>query len=148
MTDMPPVTADVTELASRLRLGVTRLARKLRQKGELGVTPALFSALSAIDRGGPMTIGELCTAEQVQPPTMTRMVAALVEAGLVAREPDAVDRRVAWVRVTREGVKLLQRSRGRKDAYLAKRMRSLEPDQLTVLEEAAGILERLTEGSS
>lgn len=94
-----------------------------------------------------MTIGELCAVEQVQPPTMTRMVAALVAAGLVAREPDLADRRVAWVSVTPEGAKLLQRSRGRKDAYLAKRMRSLAPRELAVLEEAAGILERLTEGS-
>jgi DNA-binding MarR family transcriptional regulator len=147
MTCMSPAAADVTELASRLRLGVTRLARKLRQEAGPGVTPSLFSALSAIDRGGPMTIGDLCGVEQVQPPTMTRMVAALVEADLVAREPDGVDRRVAWVRVTPGGTKLLQRSRGRKDAYLAKRMRSLEPHQLAVLEEAAGILERLTEGS-
>lgn len=147
MGRMPADSADVTELASRLRLGVTRLARKLRQAGEPGVTPALLSALSAIDRGRPMTIGELCAVEQVQPPTMTRMVAVLVAAGLVAREPDLADRRVAWVSVTPEGAKLLQRSRGRKDAYLAKRMRSLAPRELAVLEEAAGILERLTEGS-
>lgn len=137
---------DVAELASRLRLGVTRLARKLRQAGEPGVTPSLLSALSAIDRSGRMTIGELSAVEQVQPPTMTRMVAALVGAGLVARVPDPADRRVAWVSLTPEGAKLLQRSRGRKDAYLVRRMRSLEPRQLAVLEEAVGVLERLTEG--
>lgn len=143
---MPAAISDVAELASRLRLGVTRLARKLRQAGEPGVTPALLSALSAVDRGERMTIGELCAVEQVQPPTMTRMVAALVAAGLVARESDSADRRVAWVSVTPEGAKLLQRSRGRNDAYLVKRMRALAPRELAVLEEAAGILERLTEG--
>ncbi len=142
----PLATVDTTELASRLRLGVTRLARKLRQEAEPGITPSLLVALSSIDRASAMTIGELCAAEQVQPPTMTRIVAALVEAGLVAREPDPADRRVAWVRVTPEGAKLLHRSRKRKDAYLAKRLRDLEPHELEVLDEAAAILDRLVGG--
>ncbi len=94
---------DTAELASRLRLGVTRLARKLRQQAEPGITPSLLSALSTIERAGPMTIGDLCAAEQVQPPTMTRLVASLVETGLVERNVDPADRRVAWVRVTPAG---------------------------------------------
>ena len=138
-------TTETTELASRLRLAVTRLARKLRQEAEPGITPSLLVALASIDRGGPMTIGDLCSVEQVQPPTMSRIVASLVEAGLAVREPDPLDRRVAWVRATPEGVKLLQRSRKRKDVYLAKGFRGLEPRELAVLKEAAGILERLVE---
>jgi DNA-binding MarR family transcriptional regulator len=126
---------------------VTRLARRLRQEAEPGITPSLLVALSTIDRAGTMTIGELCAAEQVQPPTMTRFVASLVEAGLVVREPDPNDRRVAWVRVTSEGTKLLQRSRKRKDVYLARRLRDLEPRELAVLEEASEILDRLVGGS-
>jgi DNA-binding MarR family transcriptional regulator len=146
----PPATAeaaDTTELASRLRLAVTRLARKLRQEAEPGITPSLLIALSSVDRAGSMTIGELSATEQVQPPTMSRIVASLVEAGLVVREPDEQDRRVAWVRVTPEGARLLQRSRRRKEAYLARRLRSLEPRELAVLEDAAVILERLTESA-
>jgi DNA-binding MarR family transcriptional regulator len=138
---------DTAELASRLRLGVTRLARRLRQEAEPGITPSLLVALSTIDRAGTMTIGELGVAEQVQPPTMTRFVAALVEAGLVTRAPDPNDRRVAWVRVTPEGAKLLQRSRKRKDVYLARQLRDLEPRELAVLEEASEILDRLVGGS-
>lgn len=137
--------SDTAEIASRLRLGVTRLARRLRQQAEAGITPSLLAALSTIDRSGPMTIGELCSAERVQPPTMTRIVAALVDAGLVARETDALDRRVAWVRATPEGARLLQRSRKRKDAYLAKQLRELDRREIAILEEAAGILERLVE---
>ncbi len=148
MEGMEPTTADTTELASRLRLAVTRLARKLRREAEAGISPSLLSALASIERGGPTTIGDLCAVEQVQPPTMTRIAAALVDAGLAARDPDPTDRRVAWLRVTPEGVKLLQRSRRRKDAYLAKRIRSLEAEELTALEESASVLERLTEGSS
>ena len=146
---MPTATLpDTAELASRLRLGVTRLARRLRQQAEPGLSPSLLSALSSIDRAGAMTIGELSAVEQVQPPTMTRIVAALVGAGLVVREPDPADRRVAWVRVTPEGAKLLQRSRKRKDVYLAKQLRALEPHELAVLDEATGILERLVGGGA
>ena len=141
------IAPDTTELASRLRLGVTRLARRLRQEAEPDITPTLLAALSTIERAGPLTIGDLCTAEGVQPPTVTRIVAGLVEAGFVWREPDPADRRVAWVRATPEGAKLLARTRRRKEAYLAKRLRDLEPDRLAVLEEAADILEQLVEGA-
>jgi DNA-binding MarR family transcriptional regulator len=141
-----PAATDTIELASRLRLGVTRLARKLRQEAEPGITPSQLIALSTIERAGAMTIGELCAAEQVQPPTMTRIVACLVDAGLVTREVDPTDRRVAWVRVTPEGAKLLQRSRRRKEEYLSRQLRRLEAGELVVLEEAAEILARLVGG--
>lgn len=141
-----PAATDTIELASRLRLGVTRLARKLRQEAEPGITPSQLIALSTIERAGAMTIGELGAAEQVQPPTMTRIVACLVDAGLVAREADPTDRRVAWVRVTPAGAKLLQRSRRRKEEYLSRQLRRLEAGELAVLEEAAEILARLVGG--
>jgi DNA-binding MarR family transcriptional regulator len=136
---------DAPALAARLRLGVTRLARRLRQEAEAGVTPSMLSALSSAERQGSLTMSDLCHAEQVQPPTMTRIVAALVEAGLVVREADPSDGRVAWVNVTPEGRRLLERSRRRKEAYLAKALRSLEPEELRSLEAAAEILERLTD---
>jgi DNA-binding MarR family transcriptional regulator len=139
-------TFDTTEIAARLRLGVTRLARKLRQEAEAGLSPSLLSALSTIAREGRLTIGDLCSLEQVQPPTVTRAVAALVEGGLVSRETDGTDRRVAWVSVTPEGAKLLHRTRRRKEAYLARRLRDLSPRQLATLDEAARILEQLVEG--
>ncbi len=138
---------DTTELASRLRLGVTRLARRLRQEAEPGITPSLLVALSSIERADAMTIGELCAAEHVQPPTMSRLVAALVEAGLVSREQDPDDRRVVWVRATQEGVKLLHHSRRRKDAYLVKQLRRLEPRELATLDDATEILDRLVGGT-
>ena len=139
---------DATALAARLRLAVTRLARRLRQEAEAGVTPSMLSALSSAERKGSLTMRDLCHAEQVQPPTMTRIVAALVEAGLVVREQDTADGRVAWVTVTTEGRRLLEQSRRRKEAYLAKSLRSLEPEELRTLEAAAQILERLTDAPS
>lgn len=141
-TTAPP---DTAALAARLRLGVTRLARKLRQEAEPGITPSMLAALSSAERQGPLTMRELCAAEQVQPPSMTRIVAALAEGGLVAREADADDRRVVWVRVTPEGRRLLDRSRRRKEAYLARALRTLDPHEIVTLEDAAALLERLTE---
>jgi DNA-binding MarR family transcriptional regulator len=145
---MPAGTIETVELAARLRLSVTRLARKLRQEAEPGLTPSLLSALSAIDRKGRVTVGELCALEQVQPPTMTRLVATLVEAGLVRREPDAGDRRVAWLTVSPVGAKLLGRTRRRKEAFLVKRMRNLSLEELELLERVTPLLERLVGGSS
>ena len=136
---------DTAELAARLRLAVTRLARRLRQEAEAGITPSMLSALSSAERQGPVTMGDLCAAEQVQPPTMTRIVAALVAAGLVVREADAQDGRVTWVKVTPEGRRLLERSRRRKEAFLARALRDLEPRDVATLEAAADVLERFTE---
>ncbi|MGZ5351547.1 MAG: MarR family winged helix-turn-helix transcriptional regulator [Actinomycetota bacterium] len=143
-TAAPP---DTAALAARLRLGVTRLARRLRQEAEPGITPSMLSALVAAYRAGPCTMGDLCAAEQVQPPTMTRIVAALVEEDLLRRRGDFADRRVVWVTVTPAGRRLLERSRRRKEVYLARALRRLEPRELETLEEAAALLERLTEAS-
>lgn len=139
---------DIPALAARLRLGVTRLARRLRQEAEAGITPSMVSALSTLDRRGPLTMRDLCVAEKVQPPTMTRIVAALVEAGLAARDPDPSDGRVTWIRLTPAGRKLIDRVRRRKDEYLAKSLRDLDPAELAALQEAAAILERITAGTA
>src|SRR5205807_9785929 len=134
-----------TQLASRLRLAVMRLARILRQKAQDQITPSQLSALVSVEREGPVTLGELAALESVQPPTMTRIVAALEEDELVQREADATDRRISRVRITGQGRRLLERNRSRKTAYLASRMRGLNAEQLDVLARAAGLLERMTE---
>ncbi len=136
---------DTAELAARLRLAVTRLARRLRQEAEAGITPSMLSALSSAERQGPVTMRDLCAVEQVQPPTMTRVVAALVGSGLVVREADAEDGRVAWVKVTPEGRRLLERSRRRKEAFLARAIRELDAGDVATLEAAADVLEGFTE---
>ena len=133
-----------TQLASRLRLAVMRLARILRQKAQDQITPSQLSALVSVERDGPVTLGELAALESVQPPTMTRIVVALEEQGLVLREADPADRRIARVHVTTAGRKLLERNRSRKTAYLASRMRGLSTEELEALERAAGLLERMT----
>ena len=139
----PAIPAGATQLASRLRLGVTRLARKLRQEAGSELTPSLLSALATIRRNEPMTLGDLADAEQIRKSSVTRIVAALVEADLVARESDLSDRRTSWIQLTPRGRKLLERSRSRKDAYLATQLRSLDPAQLVVLERAIEIFEQM-----
>lgn len=134
-----------SELAARLRLVVTRLARRLRQHAESGVSPTGLAALATIERDGPITLGALAKTERVQPPTITSAVARLEELGLVARTPDPTDRRVTHVAVTSAGRKLLDRSRSRKNAYLDRQLRDLTPDEQATLARAAGILERMLE---
>ena len=142
--DTAPATS-LPELASSLRIRVMRLSRNLRRQAGTGLSASLLSALTTVERNGPMTIGTLADAEQVRPPTMTKVVASLVEQGLLTREPDPLDGRVAWVMATSEGRSLLRRTRRRSDAYLATRLRSLDREELLVLERASRLLERLTE---
>jgi DNA-binding MarR family transcriptional regulator len=141
----PSAPTSEAELASRLRLVVARLARRLRRETEGDVSPSQISALSSIARLGPLTLGELSAAEGVRPPTMTRVVGCLEEVGLVSRTVDPSDRRVAHVAVTADGHRWLDRNRGRKDAFLASRLSALEPDDRSTLARAVELLERLAE---
>jgi DNA-binding MarR family transcriptional regulator len=142
------VTTDVdTELASRLRLAVTRLARRLRQEAASGgVSPSQLATLATIERHGPLPLGELAARERVQPPTMTRIVAGLEETRLVARHPDANDRRVARIAVTPAGARFLAKHRGRKDVFLARRLEAFSPEEADAVRRALPLLERLVEG--
>ncbi len=145
---MSPVPAlrERTELASRLRLVVMRLSRRLRQEALGGeVTPSMVSALASVDRLGPLTLGELASVERVQPPTMTKIVGKLAGAGFVARSVDAGDRRVVWVRVTPAGHRYVERGRLRGSAYLAERMAGLSEEERAAVEAALPVLERLLE---
>ena len=146
-TDTPSDGTAASEpvVAARLRLVVMRLARRLRQQASAGVTPSQLAALSSIERLGPLTLGELSSVERVRPPTMTRIVSGLEDVQLVTRERDPHDRRVARVRLTPQGQRFVEQSRTRKDAYLAAHLRSLTPAELTTLDEAASILERVME---
>lgn len=130
-------------MAAQLRLSVTRLARRLRQEAADGLSPSQTSALASIERRGPVTPSELAELERIKRPTATRVLGALEEAGLVTREPDELDGRTVRVKITREGKALLRRLRARKNAYLARRLRDLDADELHTLERAAELLERL-----
>jgi DNA-binding MarR family transcriptional regulator len=144
-TAVPAASARPAELASHLRLAVLRLSRRLRQHAPADITQAQLSALAVVTREGKLTLSQLAEAERVQPPTITRIVDALVRAGLVDRVPSDTDHRVAWVMPTSAGRALVEATRRRRDAYLAQRLRAFSPDELAILARAASLLERLTE---
>src|SRR5712691_5337932 len=114
MTPIPDTAetiADAPALPARLRMVVTRLARRLRQQGESAASPTQLAALATIERDGPLTFGTLAAIERVRPPTITAAVGRLEEQGLVRRRTDSRDRRVARVEITSHGRRLLAESR-------------------------------------
>jgi DNA-binding MarR family transcriptional regulator len=146
MTRAPaPTRVDAPVLPARLRLVITRLARRLRQQGETAASPTQLAALATIERDGPITLGDLAAVERVQPPTITAAVGRLEEQQLVRRRADTRDRRVARVEITAAGRRLLAHTRSRKTEYLERQLAALSPDERAALERAVPILERVLE---
>jgi DNA-binding MarR family transcriptional regulator len=130
-------------LASSLRIAIGRLNRRLRSEREEGRTLNQLSTLGTLERHGPLPVGELAAHERVRPPSMTRTVGALEEAGLVAREPHQADRRIIVVRITDEGRAVTAADRKRRDAWLNHRLRELTPDERARLLDVLPILDKL-----
>jgi len=129
-------------------MAVVRTGRRLRQEaaGAVGeLTPTSAAALATVERHGPLTPSELAEVERVKRPTATRTLRVLGEAGLVERAPDPTDGRSSLVSITAAGRDRLRRLRGRKNAYLARRMRDLPAADLATLDRAAEILEGILE---
>ena len=122
-------------------IGLLRSVRKVDGSGELNA--ARLSALSVIVFAGPVTLGELAEAEQVRPPTMTRMVNALEEQGLVRKSRDETDRRTVTLSATMKGKRLLVESRNRRIRPLADRMERLGGHELKTLQDAAVLLQEI-----
>src|SRR3954471_18558078 len=110
------------DLASSLRISVMRLARRLRlEKSSDALSMNQLAALGTLSRCGDLTIGELAGIEKVKPPSMTRTINSLFEAGLVTREPHPRDRRQVVIGLTPAARQVLDDDRRRRDAWLAKR---------------------------
>ncbi len=137
---------EVGELAARLRLGATRLARRLRSEDTTGLSPSLHSALAAVHVHGPVTLGALAEHEGVAPPSITKVVGRLEERGLVERIVDDADRRICRVVTTGDGEELLAASRAHRTAWLAARLTSLRAEQRAVLLAAVDVLDELVTG--
>jgi DNA-binding MarR family transcriptional regulator len=144
----PAAGIDPVEVAGRLRMSAFRLTRLLRQQDTEGLPPTLSAALSTVNREGPLTLGELAAHEHVAPPSVTKAVEKLVGLGLVARTPDATDRRVVRVRITPAGRRRLTQNRTRRTAWLAARLRDLSPADVARLDAAADVLERLLQDAA
>ncbi len=150
LNTMPPSVEQVSRtdsgLASSLRVSVAMLTRRLRSERdpENELLPVgQLSVLGALFRNGECSVGELAALERVQPPSMTRTVNCLVDGGYVDRRAHDTDRRQVVVALSEQGKETLAADRKRRDAWLARRLRELTPDQRHVLREAAPIIERL-----
>ena len=138
-------TADIVDVAARLRLSATRLARQLRQQSGIGLSPSQLSALAAVHRDGPLTLGALADEERVAPPTITKVIGKLEEQGLVGHTdrcggPQGLPRRDH----DRPARRCCGEIRERKDAWLTNRLAALEPADRERLAAALDALELLT----
>jgi len=140
----PSVAETTADLADRLHSAAIHLLRRLRREDDASGLPApQLSAMSVIVFGGPITLGALAGAEQVRPPTITKLVAILEEQGLVEREIDPDDRRIVRVKATARGARLLYDGRRRRVASLAESVRGLPASDRAALAKAIPILEKI-----
>jgi DNA-binding MarR family transcriptional regulator len=137
--------SDAAAVASALRLSVSRLARRLRAERSDGnhLSVSQLAALATLDRHGGLTPGELAAHEKVQPPSMTKTIAALEDKGLARRSPHPTDRRQVVVEISPAGLSLLAEDRRRREEWLAQRLRELTPPEVATLRAAAALLDRL-----
>jgi DNA-binding MarR family transcriptional regulator len=141
---VPEQEGNERSLASRLRLAVVRLNRRLRaQRTSTSVTLTQFSALSSLKKCGAMTPGELAAKEVVQPPSMTRVIAALEELGYVSRRPHPTDGRQSIVELTEAGLAYVLADISAREAWLDKRLAELSDAERNTLAKAADIIDRM-----
>ncbi len=133
---------ETSAIADRLHSAAIHLLRRVRkQDAATGEGPARLSALSVLVFGGPMTLGELAAAEQVRPPTMSRIVTGLERNGLAERLADVEDARRVRIRATPRGERLLHQGRRRRIEYLARQLQGLTGQERDTLESAVKLLE-------
>jgi DNA-binding MarR family transcriptional regulator len=136
----------VLAIADRLHAAAIHLLRRVRKQDvATGDGPARLSALSVLVFGGAKTLGELAAAEQVKPPTMSRIVAGLARTRLIEITADPHDARRMRIRATAKGTRLLHKGRQLRIEYLASHLEALAPEELAKLGEAVEILKKLLE---
>ena len=140
-----PTSRSTAGLASALAVSVSRLSRRLRQERDSSLTATQLSALGTLQRHGPLSLGALAASERVQPPSMTRTVQCLAEAGMLDRRGHPDDRRQVVLQVSERGQDLLNSERRRRDAWLAQRLDSYSAQQREVLRRALPLLDELAQ---
>jgi DNA-binding MarR family transcriptional regulator len=132
---------DAEALADQLHSAAIHLLRQLRKEDDAsGLSAPRLSALSVVVFGGPLTLGELARAEQVKPPTMTRIVTGLEKEGLVKRKGDPHDRRLTHIEATSKGQKVLAAGRARRVKKLATAVSHMEKKELAELRRGVQLL--------
>src|SRR3954470_4517480 len=137
------MTTPTDDVPARLYLAIGRLSRSLRRSGASGLGHGSISALSTLVGRGEMRLGALARTEGVAAPTMSRIVAALVEAAYVQREPDPVDRRAWLVKATPDGERMVSGLRSTRVQELRRRIDRLQSDKQARLVSAIPVLEEL-----
>jgi len=138
--------ADLERLSRTLHSAALHLLRDLRtQDSASGIGPSQLSALSVIVFGGPKSLHDLAHAEQVQPPTMSKIVDALVQQGLARREVNSSDRRSITIFPTPKGMQVMKEGRDRREKRLIEMLRRLKQDEIRDLQRATEILTRILE---
>lgn len=141
--------AGIDALATRLHRAAIHLLRRLRKVDQTsGLSAPIASALSVLVFGGSKTLNELAEAEQVKPPTMSRLVAEMARRELATKTADTEDRRVVHVAASDLGRTLLKAARGRRLEVLKAELADLPARDLAALRDAAAILERLNRGTA
>lgn len=133
------------QLIAAIRTSVLRLGRRLRLEREGEVTATQLGVLGLLSREGPITVGDIANHERVKPPSATRIVTLLEDAGLVARSASDDDGRQVIVSLTEAGLKVLVETRRRRDAWLREHLADLSAADRRVLEQAAPLLDRLAD---
>jgi DNA-binding MarR family transcriptional regulator len=131
--------------ATRLRVAIARLSRRLRHHELAGLTPTQLSALATVERFGPMRLGDVAAAEGIAPSTLTRIVTALEECAYVKRCAVPGDARASTLAITQRGHEVLERIRQETTATLTQSLMTLAPDQIAALATAIPALEQLAE---
>lgn len=134
---------ELTELAARLRLTVGRLNRRIRIDGHEATPPLQLSALATVEQYGPLRLSELAKREAVTAPTMSRVLAALDEQGLVIRTPDPHDARGVRIVLSDRGTQRLNEVRSTRTALIARRLDRLTREQRRLITDALPALEAL-----
>jgi DNA-binding MarR family transcriptional regulator len=143
-----PTAAAVEDATARLYLAIGRLSRLLRRTGSPGLGPGAVSALATLARCGPMRLGDLATREGVAPPTLSRIVAALVEAGYVRRDPDPQDGRAWLATPTPEGESMVSGVQSARVRELQRRIEQLAPEHQAALVAGLAALEEIVSEDS
>jgi DNA-binding MarR family transcriptional regulator len=141
----PPVDDLLTEEATRLRLAVGRLNRRIRIDGGDSLPPLQLSALSTISLHAPLRLSELARREAVTAPTMSRVLGALDDQGLVVRTPDPQDARGVLISLSAAGRSRLDEIRSHRTALVARRLGRLDARQREVIRAALPAIEALLE---
>lgn len=136
--------AATDELSRRLQRVLGRLARILRREAPSALGPGSLSVIATLSVEGPLRPSDLAAREGVRPPTMTRMLTVLEDAGLVARTVDPADRRASLIELTPAGQQTLVATRSARAGQLARRLERLSPEQRRALTEVLPVLEELT----